>query len=621
MTKSNIKRITPSQKFNNLNKNISSLNSTYLGFVQSNNDSEMKMGRLTVWIPSINKDKTLGTFTVSYGSPFAGASQLTNSGQTSYGFWATPGVGDQVIVLFIDGDPNKGVWICCMYQQYMNNMVPGIPNASLEDGTTGPAEEYNKKGKYATNASPLRPTYSPLSEGLATQGLSGDPIRGTSTSSARRNAEPDVVGLLTPGGNQFVMDDNPDEQFVRLRTKSGTQLLVNENTGVVYAITKNGNSWMELSDDGIDFYTSKLMSFRAQKDMNFHCDGNINMFSVNNINLMSTFGTSISAGTNLNVLSGAQMNFQSGGKLSMTSSGDLMMYGGGNVGLDSGSNLALRGCSEIGITACDTIAFKSEKIMQNSSTPVTPGDPTPATVATITATGDRELSPSGGYPAIKTNTIVSRLPTHEPFDGHPTSSTAASDTGINNNVSGRVPTTVDGSNTPSAQSNDVKSGSQATDTSQAQTSNTTSSDWWIPLTGIVSSPFHDTTSAVHAKGHDGVDIAAAGNSLIMSTRSGTVTFAGTGTHGVQLYGYGTCVMVDHGDGYKSLYAHMSNTAVNSGDKVTQGQTLGYVGSSGHSTGNHCHFEIRNGTSKVNPSTFMPALGIKLKTVYAGKQKL
>ena len=57
------------------------------------------------------------------------------------------------------------------------------------------------------------------------------------------------------------------------------------------------------------------------------------------------------------------------------------------------------------------------------------------------------------------------------------------------------------------------------------------------------------------------------------------------------YSWGNYVQIDHGNGYKTLYAHMSSFAVALGDTVTQGQVIGYVGNTGNSYGNHCHFEM------------------------------
>ena len=98
--------------------------------------------------------------------------------------------------------------------------------------------------------------------------------------------------------------------------------------------------------------------------------------------------------------------------------------------------------------------------------------------------------------------------------------------------------------------------------------------------------------------HYGVDLAAGMNTEIYATKSGTVT---TATYG-EANGY--YVAISHGDGYSSVYAHMTNYVVSVGDTVSQGQLIGYVGTTGWSTGPHLHFEILYGGSNVNPMNYI-----------------
>ncbi len=100
------------------------------------------------------------------------------------------------------------------------------------------------------------------------------------------------------------------------------------------------------------------------------------------------------------------------------------------------------------------------------------------------------------------------------------------------------------------------------------------------------------------KWHNGVDLAAGSGTAIYATKSGTVTSACYN----EAYGY--MVTINHGDGYSSLYGHMTNYTVSAGDYVTQGQTIGYVGSTGWSTGPHLHFTIYYNGSDVNPMNYV-----------------
>jgi murein DD-endopeptidase MepM/ murein hydrolase activator NlpD len=69
-------------------------------------------------------------------------------------------------------------------------------------------------------------------------------------------------------------------------------------------------------------------------------------------------------------------------------------------------------------------------------------------------------------------------------------------------------------------------------------------------------------------------------------------------------GYGNCVVVDHGGGVSTLYAHQTSVAVSYGDSVSAGDTVGYVGSTGLSTGPHLHFEVRVDGNPVDPSGYL-----------------
>jgi len=96
--------------------------------------------------------------------------------------------------------------------------------------------------------------------------------------------------------------------------------------------------------------------------------------------------------------------------------------------------------------------------------------------------------------------------------------------------------------------------------------------------------------------HSGIDIGAGYGAAIVASDAGTVCWCG------EKGGYGNCIMIDHGNGYYTLYGHMSSYAVSYGSSVTQGQTIGYVGSTGWATGPHLHFEIRYEDTILDPES-------------------
>jgi len=99
--------------------------------------------------------------------------------------------------------------------------------------------------------------------------------------------------------------------------------------------------------------------------------------------------------------------------------------------------------------------------------------------------------------------------------------------------------------------------------------------------------------------HGGVDIKGAQGDAVVSTENGVVTNVGN-----EPKGYGTYIEVDHGNNVKTRYAHLSKTDVKAGDTVFKGQKIGEVGSTGHSTGPHLHYEVLENNKKIDPQSFM-----------------
>lgn len=160
-----------------------------------------------------------------------------------------------------------------------------------------------------------------------------------------------------------------------------------------------------------------------------------------------------------------------------------------------------------------------------------------------------------------------------------------------------------------AANNDTPSGNTAT--TQGGSSTVTGDFIW-PVPG-----FYNITYGVGWRWgayHAGIDIASSGirGAQIVASDAGTVVQAENScTHDYGKSGscgcgggYGRYCIVDHGNGYMTLYGHMENCIVSVGDKVNQGQTLGYVGSTGFSTGAHCHFEVRLNGAAQDPENYV-----------------
>lgn len=106
--------------------------------------------------------------------------------------------------------------------------------------------------------------------------------------------------------------------------------------------------------------------------------------------------------------------------------------------------------------------------------------------------------------------------------------------------------------------------------------------------------------------HTGIDITGSGvhGAKVVAANTGTVVFTKTCPYNGYAYGYGTYIIVDHGGGISTLYAHLSNITVQKGDIVVMGEQIGSVGNTGWSTGAHLHFEVRTDGSAVNPISYI-----------------
>lgn len=137
--------------------------------------------------------------------------------------------------------------------------------------------------------------------------------------------------------------------------------------------------------------------------------------------------------------------------------------------------------------------------------------------------------------------------------------------------------------------------SRATTSSRSVAIPATGATFMRPITGgTITSVYGRRSSGFHT----GLDLATASGTPIYASAAGTVTFAGTQG------GYGKLVIIDHGNGYQTYYAHCSAIYVTAGQHVNQGENISAVGSTGNSTGPHVHFEIRYNGNTLNPQNYI-----------------
>jgi GH24 family phage-related lysozyme (muramidase) len=297
----------------------------FIGVVKKNDDPQ-RMGRLQVWIEDFHgdPDDESSWISVNYASPFAGTTSLYDQGANvteyddtikSYGWWAVPpDIDARVLVGFAGGKLDLGYWFACLYQRGTQVTVPGIPALKTYAGENIPAAPKNKRDLDQDQDKYVE--HKPMSNALKKQGLETDRLRGITTHSALRESPSKVLGLLTPGQHQFILDDGDaqgNSKLIRLRTTNGTQLLLDDQAGHIYLISKNGENWLELSADGhVHLYASGDINVRSQNNINFYADNNINLEAGNSVNVKAQ-------GSNINLQAGTDVNSFAGGTTRISS--------------------------------------------------------------------------------------------------------------------------------------------------------------------------------------------------------------------------------------------------------------------------------------------------------------
>lgn len=426
----------------------------YIGIIKNNLDP-LRKGRLQVYIPDFGGDETLSQnwVTVNYASPFIGstfqnenpdtqAASRSSSAQVvnhTYGMWfVPPDLGNQVLVTFVAGDPNRGYWFACISPHASHNMVPGLsattkwsdeePRRELPGdidkqvvtGNQYPTLEFNENDPakrlpgYIKNNP--RPLHQVQFKRLVEQGLENDPVRGTHTSSSQREAPSSVFGISTPGqpaweesyrqsviqkvkdgtateddfrvtarqgGHTFIMDDGTLEgnnQLVKLRTAGGHQILMHDSAKTMYISNSTGSVWIELNDSGnLHIYSGSGLNIRSGGDINLHSDSNIN----------------INAGGNLNIKARNQIKTESD-ELHASTKNNTKLYS-----------------TNIEMLADQEIKAKATNILLNSG-PV-PAKPNPLAVYELTDTKFDSGKQVWSQEPKSLSSIANVVPSHEPY--------------------------------------------------------------------------------------------------------------------------------------------------------------------------------------------------------------
>ena len=458
--------INSSQGFSDTQDNQKSFNERYvdsdsgpyIGTVKVTNDP-LKMGRLGVNIPALTRTNNPDTGAIiwcQYLSPFYGAKSikavseidpyLYKETQHSYGMWAVPpDVDTDVLVIFAKGEQKTSTafWIGCVQKPLVNQQVPGY-GATANTSKAAEAQEASETSKladYGTDFLPSAdkwkyPVNDILADQLKKQGLVQDTVRGTTSSSARRESPSKVFGISTPGrihprsrelnigldntkvktdrvpGHSFVMDDGAADgtnQLTRLRTASGHQLLMNDTEGVVYLANGSGKAFIEMDTDGtVSVYSDGGINLRSGRDFNLHSDMNINFHAKGSLNFTAEQNVNLNAEMNVHAMAKEAIRVSSQGSLSSYAGTVLSSFSAGTQLHGSRGNFDLAG-AQVHFNSQPARAGWGPSWLKPDAIGIKVTD------GLIDIDDDNPL-PQGKPNKIENKTTVSDFVTHEPYD-------------------------------------------------------------------------------------------------------------------------------------------------------------------------------------------------------------
>lgn len=320
---------------------INNIQGTYIGEVIDNVDS-LYTGRITVRINDFQSQDAEHICLLAL--PFGGHTKIKDSGDDktkeaqapiSYGMWPQPPeIGTNVVVVFT-GSLEQGIVMGSLVSKDNNSMMGGRASGqSYVNGETELAPTV-EKNPYDTDDDDTKPLDEYFQSVLNQQGLSLDYVRGHSKSGARRESPSKVFGITTRQGHVLSMDDGDDEEAsknIRLRTRSGAQILMDDSNGFIFVTTQTGDAWIEMNNVGqIDVYSKAGINMHTEGDYNVHAKGSINMQAEVGVNIKSTGGDGIKLETKvagIDVYSALDIKMQSPNNYHLKVDGNVIMKGG-----------------------------------------------------------------------------------------------------------------------------------------------------------------------------------------------------------------------------------------------------------------------------------------------------
>jgi len=375
-----------------------------IGEVVDTNDPQ-QMGRVRAVCPAMGDTRQQALKHIPwamYGSPFGGVNEVTargrgndkSEGPVSYGMWAIPKIGSQVLIMCIDGNPAHRVWLGCLPGQFFPHTMPhGRYSAKPSAG--------NPEGPLTSTENPIEPLHGNLSEAFSggsaaaresfefrsrgadnqvahltpeeiaarvkfskladdrdeiiseadgeslnhSQGYSRSNIAPNKTFSNTGgvNYDSHIYAWTTPGFHALHMDDRAESCRMRFRTTAGHQIILDDTNERVYISTAQGKTWIEIDEKGtIDIYGEQDISIRSDQDVNISAGKSIRMKANDGIHMIAGDEIRLHAKAEGNDLNGdLGLHFKSEEDIHIESVGTFDLLTGGLTRIQIGSTLEL----------------------------------------------------------------------------------------------------------------------------------------------------------------------------------------------------------------------------------------------------------------------------------------
>lgn len=446
--------------------------SVTIGYVVDTNDPQ-QMGRVRAVCPMWGDSYQTNVDDLPwalYITPFGGQTNVgtrgpgiqTSEGGISYGMWAIPKVGSQVLVMCVDGDPQYRVYVGCLYDQLTPHTMPHgrwkfDDHPALEKSSANP----KPYGPYTSREKFIEPLAQNLREAFAfkdepnfewrsraadyqaaaidvshinsvygdapddkqirvddwesTQGYQANRgVPDSPTSASAINYDSMTYSWTTPGFHAISMDDRQENCRVRFRTTAGHQIILDDTNERIYIQTAKGNNWIEMDQAGnIDVFTTNKVNIRSAKDINLtsdetirmHAKKGIHMYSGSEIRTQAVGDIHTKSAANIRTHADASMYAEAGADIHTKAGSNVRTLAGASLYLEAGSNMHIRSSTNLNLQAGSSLNETAGAAIKLTGSAIHLNGPaaTPASASGV--------QPPAEQPAMWTN----RVPSHEPF--------------------------------------------------------------------------------------------------------------------------------------------------------------------------------------------------------------